>query len=131
MTASRLPTNPRSSGCARNYADFLNFADCLKRIEELQPFNDHNGDVWGPGIPGHAGLRSAATVPEALRRLARLNNADKHRTLHPAWIGGNLNFFSLVSAVPQDLQAKLGIPDPQNPQGLISGVGPLGPYFDG
>lgn len=59
----------------------------LARIEELQPLNAHNPAVWVKGDPLSPGGRHAP-VPEALLRLSRLDNIDKHRVIHAALLSG-------------------------------------------
>jgi hypothetical protein len=107
--------------------ELLAFTGYLTRIEELQPFNEWNESIWGLG-PFGGSLKPILTVPEALRRLARLNNIDKHRTLHPAWIGGTLDFRTVIAAIPRDLM--IGDPN-QSGGGLVSSQGEIGPHVDG
>ena len=62
------------------------FSGYLARVEELQPFNDGNPSIWGSSprmgwVPHFHGL------PTALDRLSRLDNIDKHRVVHAAWLG--------------------------------------------
>ena len=61
-------------------------APYLKRLEEIQPFNAYDEQIWGhhelPGPP--------APVASYLEELTNLNNADKHRLLTPIWRGADL-----------------------------------------
>jgi hypothetical protein len=58
------------------------FSGYLATIEQLQPFNQQNPSIWGFNEWGWG--RSAA-LPNALDRLTRLDNVDKHRVPHAAW----------------------------------------------
>jgi len=60
------------------------FSGYLTRIEELQPFNNRNPSVWG--VDEH-GMPQNAPLPSALDRLSLLDNVDKHRVVHAAWLG--------------------------------------------
>jgi hypothetical protein len=51
----------------------------LTRIEELQPYNYGNIAIWG--ITDH-GLPLMHSLPQALLRLATLDNIDKHRIIN-------------------------------------------------
>jgi hypothetical protein len=57
----------------------------VTRIEELQPFNQANPAIWGLK---DFGLPVYSLVPAALSRLSALDNIDKHRIVHAAWVGG-------------------------------------------
>ncbi|MFL6137589.1 MAG: hypothetical protein ACJ74O_07295 [Frankiaceae bacterium] len=50
-----------------------------ERIEELQPYNAQNVDIWGPAafIP--------RPIPHYLRLIRDFDNADKHRLIKPVW----------------------------------------------
>jgi len=52
---------------------------CVKRIEELQPFNSADPTLWG-----------AQGSPLRLSPIGILDNADKHRVPHIAWAGVNI-----------------------------------------
>lgn len=66
------------------------FSGYLARIEELQPYNLNNPSVWGmqPRQP-HALYRVPIMhpLPAALDQLSQLDNIDKHRVAHAAWLG--------------------------------------------
>lgn len=55
------------------------------RIEELQPFNAWDTSIWGdwPNVP--------AVLPGTLERISTLDNIDKHRTIHTAFLA--IDFF--------------------------------------
>lgn len=53
----------------------------LTRLEELQPYNAGDPSIWGSENMGWA------TVPAILEHLGKLDNADKHRGIHPTWHG--------------------------------------------
>jgi hypothetical protein len=58
-----------------------------KRIEELQPYRAWDEALWGPHeMPG-----PPAPIPNYLDELTKLNNADKHRTITPVWMGAKLS----------------------------------------
>lgn len=63
----------------------------LARVHELQPFNNGNLSVWGgqrvtsPNFSMN--LPVVSPLPVALDRLSRLDNLDKHRVVHAAWLG--------------------------------------------
>ncbi len=61
------------------------------RITELQPFNAWDPSIWGLT---HQGLKFRrmypAQLPGQLKRLADLDNIDKHRTVHATWRGTSL-----------------------------------------
>jgi hypothetical protein len=62
----------------------------LARIEELQPFNRGNPSVWGEVDISAEALITWVPVqhplPAALNRLSILDNIDKHRIIHTAWL---------------------------------------------
>jgi len=60
------------------------FSGYMARIEELQPFNWGNTSIWGRT---QLGLPVQSLVGGALERLSRLDNVDKHRIVHPVWLG--------------------------------------------
>lgn len=61
----------------------------VTRIEELQPFNNGNVAIWGiRDLPGVRWMPRLALLPAALARLSDLDNIDKHRVVHAAWVGG-------------------------------------------
>lgn len=62
----------------------LEFSGYLARIEELQPYNALNPSIWGRDPSGKPVI---SIVPYALKRLSELDNVDKHRVIHAAWIG--------------------------------------------
>jgi hypothetical protein len=71
----------------------------LARIEELQPFNLGNPSVWGEtdqsGLPIRV-LPAPAVIhglPIALRRIALLDNLDKHRVIHATWLAVEFNIY--------------------------------------
>ncbi|MEY9842942.1 hypothetical protein [Streptacidiphilus sp. EB103A] len=70
----------------KNYQKLGVAADYLKRLEEIQPFNGWDKQIWGqhemPGPPG--------PIASYLDELTKLNNADKHRLLTPVWWGVGL-----------------------------------------
>lgn len=73
------------------------FSGYLARVEELQPFNLGNPSVWGPPSypgPDAGGILIAGPhfhpLPSALSRLSMLDNIDKHRVVHAAWVGVNV-----------------------------------------
>lgn len=78
------------------------FSGYLARIEELQPHNLGNPSVWGtrqlllPWLsPGETKLQQVPvmhSLPTALNRLSLLDNLDKHRVIHAAWLAVELNF---------------------------------------
>lgn len=111
--------NPgRFTGAVTEPRKHPSFSGYLARIEELQPFNEGNPSVWGldeHGLPRHASL------PVALHRLSSLDNIDKHRVIHAAWVGaawgkgGRLELpsdfkfiLSSVSAEPLRNNAEIG-----------------------
>jgi len=59
----------------------------------LQPFNSQNPSIWG--LTDHWTIRFAL-LPNALDRLSRLDNIDKHRVPHAAW-----TTLELFGAVPR------------------------------
>jgi hypothetical protein len=60
------------------------FSGYLARIEELQPFNRGNASIWGVGPHNWPVIHP---LPSALERLSNLDNTDKHRVVHAAWLG--------------------------------------------
>lgn len=71
----------RATGKLRKHPGFSGY---LTRIEELQTFNLDNPSIWGRnqfGLPMQSGVSSA------LEKLSRLDNMDKHRIVHPVWLG--------------------------------------------
>jgi hypothetical protein len=62
------------------------FSGYLATIEQLQPFNHDNPSIWGLDD----GAVRFAMLPNALERLARLDNLDKHRVPHATWTGVHL-----------------------------------------
>ena len=76
-----------NSPSVQNFRKCSALSDYLTRIEELQPLNAHNPAVWIKGDPLSSGGRHAP-VPEALLRLSRLDNIDKHRVIHAALLSG-------------------------------------------
>jgi hypothetical protein len=60
------------------------FSGYLARIKELQPFNNGNPSIWGSRWGGDPVV---SPLPQALDRLARLDNLDKHRVIHATWLG--------------------------------------------
>jgi hypothetical protein len=90
----------------------------VTRIEELQPFNNGNVAIWGMNdFPSNARVARMALLPAALQRLTDLDNIDKHRIVHPAWVG------AVFHAAPFP-----GIPADFRQQGASMG---LGPFEDG
>jgi hypothetical protein len=57
------------------------FSGYLATIEQLQPFNSQNPSIWGL----NCGMLRFPLLPQALDRLSRLDNIDKHRVPHAAW----------------------------------------------
>jgi hypothetical protein len=61
------------------------FSGYLKRIEELQPYNDSNPSVWER--PAEGDVSPLSTLPGVLKQLHDLDNIDKHRVVHTPWAG--------------------------------------------
>lgn len=61
------------------------FSGYLTRMEELQPYNQGNPSIWG--IDPKTGGPLVHQLPAALQRLTTLDNIDKHRGIHAAWVG--------------------------------------------
>jgi hypothetical protein len=82
------------------------FSGYLATIEQLQPFNSLNPSIWGTklGGPGFRVPRFPA-LPNALDRLSRLDNIDKHRVPHAAWATvGMLGAPSIDKLAPADFK---------------------------
>lgn len=62
------------------------FSGYLATIEQLQPFNQGNVSIWGAANP-NGSMRRIHPLPIALEYLSTLDNLDKHRLIHAAWIG--------------------------------------------
>lgn len=67
------------------------------RIEELQPYNGRNEEIWGAstriGRWKELLVWSAfAPIPRILNMLSVLDNADKHRAVHPTWVSFDLGW---------------------------------------
>lgn len=69
----------------------------IARIEELQPYNNGNVSIWGVRPNG---LPRIHALPNALDRLSKLDNIDKHRITHAVWsqvdIVGSLSSRALI-----------------------------------
>jgi hypothetical protein len=61
------------------------FSGYLATIEQLQPFNSQNPSIWGTQEWGTIRIPRTAALPNALDRLSRLDNVDKHRVPHAVW----------------------------------------------
>jgi hypothetical protein len=74
------------------------FKGYLARIEELQPFNTGNISIWGARDPAPSSGQLFPSpvihaLPQALNRLSSLDNLDKHRIIHTAWVGVRIEDF--------------------------------------
>ena len=85
----------------------LLFGGYLTRIEELQPYNNGNPAIWG--LSQH-GLPFNHALPQALDRLAALDNIDKHRVVHATWSGVDFlqSFMTGREGVPADFKFVTG-----------------------
>jgi hypothetical protein len=79
---------------AAKFSKHRGFSGYLATIEQLQPFNRQNPSIWGRTERGT--IRYAA-LPNALDRLSRLDNIDKHRVPHAAWATFNVHFAPSVN----------------------------------
>lgn len=80
----------------------------MARIEELQPFNNGNVAIWGiRDLPGVRWMPRLALLPPALAQLSELDNIDKHRTVHAAWMGTTLHA-NAFPGIPADFRHKEG-----------------------
>jgi hypothetical protein len=86
----------------------------ITRIEELQPFNNGHPAIWGTVRYGDTQTTKLRLLPGALQRLSILDNLDKHRVVHAAWLGG------VFHAHPFP-----GVPDDFVSQGANHGMGPF------
>lgn len=86
------------------------FNGYLARIEELQPFNRGNASIWGTHPQEHPPIPPMPVfhyLPIALNRLSALNNIDKHRVIHAAWLGINASTardFAAPMSPPADFE---------------------------
>ncbi len=76
----------------------------VTHIEELQPFNQGNPAIWGLK---EYGMPVYSLVPAALSRLSILDNIDKHRIVHAAWVGGVFHAHRFPG-MPEDFAFKGG-----------------------
>ena len=86
----------------------------VTRIEELQPFNLGNPAIWGLR---EFGLPVYSLLPAALSRLSNLDNIDKHRIVHAAWVGGVFHAHPFPG-MPEDFT-------------FVTGSRAMGPFEDG
>lgn len=73
----------------------------LTRIEELQPFNNGHPAIWGTVKYGPTQTTKLRLLPAALDRLSKLDNLDKHRIVHAAWLGGVFHAYPFPG-IPED-----------------------------
>jgi hypothetical protein len=116
--------NPKSGSCARAVIEMRKhpaFSGYLARIEELQPFNRGNQSIWGTVSVDEGMARPLFPIPvlhalpTALKRLSRLDNLDKHRVIHAAWLA-----IKAADGVPTDF-----IPPDFDFKGSYTYQGPL------
>lgn len=70
-------------GAVGRFKAYPSASGYITRIEELQPYNNGNPSIWGLRQP--QGVPLIHALPNALDRLSRLDNIDKHRITHALW----------------------------------------------
>lgn len=80
---AETPEGFQSSPTVASFKKELGLRGYLARIEEMQPFHAGNPSIWGYGGPWPV----VPLLPAALNRLSSLDNIDKHRVIHVAWVG--------------------------------------------
>jgi hypothetical protein len=109
----RARFDPKSGKTAPAVAEMRKhrpFSGYLARIEELQPFNYGNPSVWGTQL--HEELAKPLfpwpvfhELPKALGTLSALDNLDKHRVIHAAWLAVNTATpFADPPFIPRDFE---------------------------
>ncbi len=89
-----------SSRTVQEFRKHTSLTGYLTRIEELQPFNEHNPVIWGKSDPLTPSDRHAP-LPLALSKLSRWDNIDKHRVIHATLLSGAVKFIDIVSSPPE------------------------------
>lgn len=95
VTSAFATAREEFSSRTRKYRKEPLFGGYLARIEERQPFNSGNPSIWGaPSFQSGGEIIVAGPhlhpLPTALQRLSILDNIDKHRVVHAAWLGVNI-----------------------------------------